>query len=419
MATARKRKSSISIDDLPTEILSHHLLLKLPVVSLLQCKRVCKAWNTIVGDSEFIKRHLLHNQHNKKLLIKTSTISGDFHRHFYSVDSKGGGAANAEKLNLKFLAEDIKVYTMDIWGSSNGLLCVAVTYRKRKRYHENLLIWNPSTGDYKLIPKDTFHSYCFYSSFFFKGFAYDTFINDSTIVYVTEFNSFVANARATVSRFHIYSIKRNSWIVKDTPVGLHGDHGGGCAVNGSIYWLVSFLRRVPLVANENSHASIFAFEIKEDKFRKLQLPNDKSFDPTINVHLTGVLGERTLGIFQFNSPDNKLVMWSMEENDEWSNPMIINVSVLIYGVVTEFMWPVCYIRNGKLLLLLRNSDHPKNKMLVLYDANRNKKEEFSIRGISINARIAWGLILSSSLFNGDLGLEESREMVEDRKDLVD
>ncbi|KAM7463028.1 hypothetical protein LguiA_031149 [Lonicera macranthoides] len=348
--------------DLPSEILLHHVFLKLPVKSLSRCKCVCKAWNCVIRDPEFVKMHLL-NQNHEKLLIATCTIKGSSHRHFYSVDY--GASHRTVKLNLNFPAE---ARSTEILGSSNGLLCVGVGYRKRRsssRKDDDLLIWNPSTGDSKLIPETDLHLP--YSGSFLVGFAYDTSINDGKIVRVTNFN-FKIPGQPITSQVDIYSIKSNSWntIKYDAPFSLVGVRtcGRGYAVNGSIYWQVYY----------QSNFQILGFNLRDSKFRHLQLPCD--FEPCDNTYLKELGG--TFFILQ-NYFADRPVVWTMKEdqNEEWIKLIDVDVYFLNFEV-SPFLTPVCLMRNGKIFM---SSSKPIKKY-VLHGGRRNKKEDFSIHQIT-------------------------------------
>lgn len=230
--------------DLPTEIMVHHIFLKLSVTSLLPCNYVCKAWNRLLRDPEFIRMYLNHP--HEKLFIETSTIKGSSHRHFHSVDyeaSDSTGRADAVLLNLNFPAE---VLSTQIVGSSNGLICMAVRYRKRiyrARRAEDVLIWNPLTGDSKLIPAMNLKLHPSQNyNYGLVGFSYDSSINEGKIVHVTSSGYIIPTGQPT-ARVIIYSIKTNSWntIGCNAPFKLHETRAvaRGHAVNGWIYILAA------------------------------------------------------------------------------------------------------------------------------------------------------------------------------------
>ncbi|CAN0926011.1 F-box protein CPR1 [Linum grandiflorum] len=48
-------------DYLPHDVITREVLFRLPVVSLLRCRSVCKQWRTLIDSPEFINRHINHS----------------------------------------------------------------------------------------------------------------------------------------------------------------------------------------------------------------------------------------------------------------------------------------------------------------------------------------------------------------------
>lgn len=127
---------------------------------------------------------------------------------------------------------------------------------------------------------------------------------------------------------------------------------------------------------------IVGFDLKDEKFRELPLPCD--LEQEVFTYLK-VLGG-CLSIFQFLYGD-EVVMWRMKE--EWIKIMTIDGSSL-HCRVPIFMGPVCFLKNGKLLLKFSFKKFSSSKTpreLVLYDFKTNSIENFHIHGISKSERL--------------------------------
>ncbi|KAM7467043.1 hypothetical protein LguiB_014605 [Lonicera macranthoides] len=361
---------------LPIEIFSHHIFLKLSVKSLLRFKCVCRAWNHILRDPKFARMHLNHaiQYQSHKLLLNTPSVKGVF----YSVDhqaiaSNGGVAADAAK--LLYFPLEVHQHVLEILGSFNGLVCVAVKHAERRYVNRDtkIVLWNPSTKDSKLLPDpnpsvDDSH---------ILGFSYDSAVDDYNIVRII--NCSFPFSYKNESQVDMYSLKTDSWkVIPDGPCNLPKIFKlwRGCALDGSIYWLAHNSPEVE--ANV-----IVVFDLKDAEFRLLPVP--LGLEQEIFTYLK-VLGG-SLSIFQFRSSD-EFVMWTMKE--EWVKIMTIDCSSLHCAVVPILMEPICFLKNGKLLLkcFFEKIDSSKTPSdLVLYDSKTNNIEDFHIQGIGKGQRL--------------------------------
>lgn len=271
----------------------YDIFLKLPVKSIIRCRCVCKSWRQLLCDPHFVEAHLNHiSQHHSKLLPVTSDC-------FYSVDYEEGSLSNA--VPRKFPLTNIPPPYTRIWGSCNGMLCVAVR-RKTKVSDDKTLVklflWNPATGDYKILP----NADPSVDDLQIVGFGYDSSLDDYRIVTII-----TCDYRPRVD---MYSLKTNSWkFIRDLPhcdvFNQHNafndydvfnlrkvfsrEHRGGGCVNGSIYWVLS-----PL---------IIGFDLNNEKFRVLPWPR---YVPQWTFKGLLVIGGYLLMHYMH---DGKLLMW--------------------------------------------------------------------------------------------------------------
>ena len=240
--------SKLSDDTLST------IFLKLPVKSLLRCRCVCKSWRKLLCDPHFVKMHLNHiSQHHRKLLLGNSDC-------FCSLDYE---TSHRNAVPQGFPLE-ITPCTK-IWGSCNGLVCVALLPETKAGEYEKLVkvaLWNPSTADYKMLPSaDPSVNDCQ-----IVGFGYDSSIDDYKMVRIIP-GYFVKaeNEPCRVDceqRVDMYSLKTNSWkIIRDlprrdvfrhAPLIFNHEFAGGVSINESIYWVLG--------------SKIIGFDLKNEKF---------------------------------------------------------------------------------------------------------------------------------------------------------
>ncbi|KAM7526762.1 hypothetical protein LguiA_016664 [Lonicera macranthoides] len=113
--------------DLSDDLL-HNIFLRLSIKSLLRCKFVCKAWNRILCEPEFIRMHFNYTsrQHPHKLLIR---IPGN---NFYSVDYEEAISSNADGVDAVKIYFPPKAFSLlpQFLGSCNGLVCIAIEHDK-------------------------------------------------------------------------------------------------------------------------------------------------------------------------------------------------------------------------------------------------------------------------------------------------
>ncbi|KAM7463015.1 hypothetical protein LguiA_031136 [Lonicera macranthoides] len=340
--------------NIPIEIFYHHIFIRLPVKSLLRFKRVCKTWNRLLSDQEFVGMHLNHNnQHQShKLIIQ-------YGYQFYSAEydaSNGNGIVDLVK--PEFPIQDSQ-NIHNLIGSSNGLLCLVI---KQRWYHRDskILVWNPSTGDFKLL---TGPSPPFNCDNHLVGFAYNSSLNDYNILGIV----------GTSFKVHIYTLKIKSWKIIESAAPCNllpvGTSRRGHAINGCIYWVDRFRSGSEIVRK------IVCFDLKDENFRVLPLPHDLQQGGSLEMKVLGGY----LGIIQL-SPGVEFNLWAMKNNDkkeEWINVMSMHYTD--YWITRAR--PVCISNNGKVLSLThrRISDEQK---FMLYDPKTRSIEEFPIHGYS-------------------------------------
>ncbi|KAL6221262.1 hypothetical protein ACLB2K_009013 [Fragaria x ananassa] len=181
----RLRSDLVENDDVIAEI-----LVRLPVKSLIRFRCVCKSWRALISAPYFVNRHLrrvttgLNKNRCNLLLPGTSLKSVDYDKllkYFKIGDLQFDYPVFVFRNLAELLFESnvgvdlndwpeniVPKYSLQIYGSCNGLICVELNY-------VNILVWNPYTGESKLLPKP---NVCNDVTTDMYGFGYDSSSGD-------------------------------------------------------------------------------------------------------------------------------------------------------------------------------------------------------------------------------------------------
>ncbi|KAM7462981.1 hypothetical protein LguiA_031102 [Lonicera macranthoides] len=301
--------------ELAGDILSN-IFLELPVISLLRCKCVCKLWRQLISDPIFIKLHL-NQHHQEKILLRSDQDS------FYSFNFEETCGNPVSFRDFPFKGR----YLNRILGSCNGLLCLALNQELL-----DIILWNPSIGDYKMLPTANPPI----DNRQMVGFGYDSSVDDYKIVRIITYES-------KFLRVDMYTLKTNLWeVISQDVLDRNSINVGsnllGCALNKFIYWVGS--------------GTIICFDLENNEFRKVSLPWDPNRgSPEYLMVIRGRLCIREAELPRHrNSSDD--TVWTLKEDEqgkEWIKLMTI------YWSSTSWPrrgppGPVCCLENGKILL---------------------------------------------------------------------
>ncbi|PIA57850.1 hypothetical protein AQUCO_00500044v1 [Aquilegia coerulea] len=199
-----------SYDMLPDDVV-YHILLWLPVVSLLRFKSVCKAWCSLIGSSDFITQHLhLSNLRDNDKVIVLGPSQFDirsepcFSLNFLLLS--GNNFQVSTTLDLPHRFDDRLSCHGDII-SCNGIICQVHKFDSIVDPHD-VSLWNPATKQFKLLPKSEVPlpqelglvdlSY---------GFGFDILTNDYKVVRII--SEGIGNTLKR--RVEVYSLNMDSW----------------------------------------------------------------------------------------------------------------------------------------------------------------------------------------------------------------
>ncbi|CAJ2635457.1 unnamed protein product [Trifolium pratense] len=117
---------------LPSELVVD-ILLRLPARSLIQFRRVCKLWKTLISDPNFAKKHFLMSAADPSLT----------HQRLAFCDCSYPLNSLLENPSTRVIPDRFNGFENDrcfLVGSCNGFLCIYDPYQN------NMIMYNPSIG---------------------------------------------------------------------------------------------------------------------------------------------------------------------------------------------------------------------------------------------------------------------------------
>ncbi|KAK1368722.1 hypothetical protein POM88_034814 [Heracleum sosnowskyi] len=188
----KKRKIIISV--LPDDMIHNEILTRLPAKYIVRSRLVCKSWNSLLSNSEFIKSHLAR-LHSYPCNDEDLIIAKPYH---FSSNIQILSHTTTHQVSL------VPRFYGLLFGSINGLVCMSSRIGKMFR------LWNPATAQLKQFflpsqhPKNCQH--------LMGGFCWDSSRNDYKVVLVC-----YDDDNASPSQILIYSTNSATWTQLTTP----------------------------------------------------------------------------------------------------------------------------------------------------------------------------------------------------------
>ncbi|XP_055962286.1 F-box/kelch-repeat protein At3g06240-like [Mercurialis annua] len=219
-------------------------------------------------------------------------------------------------LSVRPLFNQAEVYTNEVVGSSNGLVCLFCVYEnnnqfksviKYSQYIDKLVIWNPFIRKSFMIPERPCCSPPLGSSDSkLIGFGFDSRLNDYKLLVA---HYLISSIKGVV----LYSLNSNSWkkITNATPscrYYIDFFYSSAFVVDGRFYW--------PML-NKNLRKMLLVFDLRDEMFGEISLPayleNDRSTNLTIKT-----FGESSIAVIVRNG-FYEYDIWVMKEYEtrEW------------------------------------------------------------------------------------------------------
>ncbi|KAJ9555545.1 LOW QUALITY PROTEIN: hypothetical protein OSB04_010159 [Centaurea solstitialis] len=315
--------------ELPPEVLFYHILPRLPHKSVVRFRCVCKQWQS------FLKTPTA-NGHPRLLVISKTTPCT-----FRTIDCEALRDGLTAARSLPFEAEP---QNMSIVASLDGLVCVGI---KKTRYeyekYSDLILWNPSTGEYKTLSRantdnDEFYV-CAGGAF---GLYYTSSNDDYQLVRVTYYHD-----------VYIYSLKSDSWRKVDSiqdaflyiPNRFPYSWRWSVLLNKKLYFVN---QTVEGNLSTPPSYSIMRFDSKTEKFSKTEGPtftNPRTW--WLNLWFGCIHLCVTHSNPYFRDSCQEFEMWRMDGGGEWTKV----VTYYPLSRLDRFDQPLHVMKNGNWLML--------------------------------------------------------------------
>ncbi|KAL2467648.1 F-box/kelch-repeat protein [Forsythia ovata] len=295
--------------NLPSHIIVE-ILSRLPAVTVIDCKVVCKKFLSLLSTTEFVKFHL--SRSTPELLVFSEHVwsgAGDVCCELLELED--GIEHHDRKYNqiIKFEPEDLPDFyclLTVLVGSVDGLVC----FCNRNSEHRALYVCNLFMREYVMLPflkwvdrnqrQVTF------------GFGVSTISHQYKVVGIQK------------SECHVYSLGTGAWRnVGGVPFAFEYYTYFGLFFNGNIHWLIKDLEGSELIS---------CFNLEKESFQPFPPPfpgeNDK-----ITFYSLGVL-EGCLCLCDSTS-ESDIVVWVMKEygvKKSWIKEFVI-------GKLPDFTFP--------------------------------------------------------------------------------
>lgn len=277
--------------------LAFSILLKLPLKSLKRFGCVNKTWSLLFENPYFMNKFrtnfisIPHSYYNDTTLLLHQTVYSHDHTQVYlSLHSLSGERfENRVKLDFPnpFQEDDPEFNVLDS-GGNTGILCL--------QQHSKIVLWNPTTNEFKVIPPSSAESVPPYQdvSFGIYGSGYDHVHDDYKIIRhvsfyeITDQNRLPSDVQwedvwpSEISYeplWEIYSLRCNSWrkIDVDIPRCCWGgvSHEGLLYKDGICHWCSS--------CENNAEHYLVSFDLTNDACFTTLIPLDIDANEKCNL----------------------------------------------------------------------------------------------------------------------------------------
>ncbi|PWA68632.1 F-box domain-containing protein [Artemisia annua] len=316
--------------DLPRDVLIH-ILIRLPAKSLGQFKSVCKYWFSLISSADFVKLH-----HHQAISNTSTNHSRVFIMSCYSLHSANFASLSCYEgfndddtsaivtLNNP-LEKEPPTHNYELMGSCYGLIYFLLK-------NDCILLWNPTTQEKRLIPDS---STSFSDGTRFYGLGYDLKKDDYKMVRACH-----SISSKSISS-EVFNLKTGSWrTVQVSRIDINRPEEIETFSNGAVHWLVKS------VCGSDKTDTILSFDMKEEIFKEIVLPNFTRSESAVFVDLGDLKG----CLYAVYGGDNgvDLNFWVMKEygvESSWS--MMIRLNCVEFDS-DYYMWPVCFTHEGML-----------------------------------------------------------------------
>ncbi|TYI67487.1 hypothetical protein E1A91_D08G021100v1, partial [Gossypium mustelinum] len=354
----------------------------LSVKDLLRFKCVSKFWCSWIEDQNFIKLHLsdsLKTNTNRSLILH----HGRYEIFYVNYDSPK---------TTRRLEQPEQNKNIQILGSCNGLLVV-------EEQNGRILLWNPSTRHYQVLPNSTEIEFSpppiFYYHSTYSGFGYDPVSDDYKLVRIVQLLG--TYEEYLHSEAKVYSLRSNSWrTIKDFCFYFISERQVGVVANNVLH-LLAF--KIPESCNissvdldllayknpESSYKHLAGFDLRSKELSLVELP-DFCLDVEANVDVKAVGGYLCLTATH-RDMDVAGDVWIMKEygvKESWVKLMSSTQLDFLPG--SPFVVPLAFSKNGNKVLFHKKElgGNWERDSLVWYDLGSKRVEKVGIEDLPLD-----------------------------------
>ncbi|KAJ9552494.1 hypothetical protein OSB04_016539, partial [Centaurea solstitialis] len=371
------------MEDLPTE-LTIDILSRLPVKTIIHCKRVCKKWRNLVSDSSFVNLHLSRSptgiiiHHKKPYLIRSATgIRIIVHHKKPRIDN--WNIHNDPGILMWVEIEDIVdhhrlhyhgLFNVDlnrdvlailpksrVVGSVNGLICVWHYFPLLNI--DDTYICNPITREYVVLPRERFLIGDDVGVVLY-GFGVSSLTGEYKVVRAFQAKKVVQN-QPNVLEAEVYTLGTGQWrSLGPVPVSCRLNtfkEFYGLFLNNHCHWIVS-------------HNEICTFDLEKETFQLLPSPPPPPVkDIWSHRQSLAILNGCLCKLDTYRS---ELKIWVMKEygiKNSWHREVVIRREICVTR------WPlyepihlIAGLKDGSLLMVFENK-------LCVYDPRSQTIED--------------------------------------------
>ncbi|KAL7086864.1 hypothetical protein ACP275_13G028800 [Erythranthe tilingii] len=349
-------------DYFPADLLSE-ILVKLPVKTLIRFTGVSKSWRSIITSAAFIASHLSNNSKNQTLLITRHGKHSKLDQFSLLKVSENGnfGINSSSEIEIPF---EFQIEYSRIVGSCDGLVCLSNDMFFRNPSISSIIIWNPSVRNHIVLPNPTINPIESHNVVLgFGGFASHVY-KVVRLVYGRKIDD--VGCLSVPPQVEIFSLTTRSWrrLIGEVDVTLWALKSTHCRafVNGVVHWLAY----EPFDENESRRCSILAFDIGDEVFNEVMLPDELAKDASANLGIFVI--EDSLGIV--NSNMESWDVWMMKEycmKEPWTKLYTIDLCEGMEKIVA-------FSKRGEVLVALWNLG------LVVYNPETKETKDPGIYG---------------------------------------
>ncbi|KAL8107601.1 F-box protein At3g07870-like isoform X2 [Apium graveolens] len=291
--------------DLPADIVAD-ILSRLPIMTIVHCRCVCKRWRHILSETYFVNLHLLRSPEGLVVHEMSGLGEPDIFKLGELDDQSDQHHIHHDPLMRFDLGLGFERGERCLQGSVNGLICLWNCYRGDATY-----ICNPITREYIKLPD---HKYIKKSYFIVTyGFGFVEASNQYKVICFAEGN-FSSAKGSYKSRCGIYTLGTNKWRSLTHVPFLLCFPQNGILVSGNLHWLA-------YDEKDSTNDLVCTFDLEKEL---LQLTASAP-------QSGGIIAYRSLGKLQgclclCDNTDSKFVIWVMKNygmKESWIKEIII------------------------------------------------------------------------------------------------